>query len=73
MGMNRALFIGFCLRREVWSGRWRIQKMDHEVRSMQFRSIFLLSYWWRLLNSPAGLNELHKLELPRAWEPSCSS
>ena len=27
---------------------------------------------WRLLGSPAEINETHVLELPGAWEPTCS-
>jgi hypothetical protein len=63
MGMIRALFDGFCLKRDVWSGRWRIPKLAHSVRNMQYKSAFLLSYRCQLWNSPAGHNELHKLEL----------
>ena len=35
-------------------------------------NMIIQSLLWRLLCSPAGNNESHKLELLRAWEPSDS-
>ena len=54
---------------------WWLIIMSYHARSWWFqvmiRKISLV--WRRLVSSPASHNELHSLELPRTWEPTCNS
>ena len=59
-------------------GRVELGKMVQNLKiqivsrlGLMFRVQHLIQ-WWRLIFSPVGHNECHKLELWGAWEPMCS-
>ena len=47
-------------------------RMKKGVKEWKERKKTQKTQWWRLLGSPAENNETHVLELPGAWEPTCS-
>ena len=44
---------------------------SYQIRKFRFQRLKNKTIqWWRLLSSPANLNEFHSMELSWAWEPT---